>query len=87
MSSPTVLAPKSFAFEATTTGIPGIIIQITELVRSYMIWVGTTDGDVASTTDSETLERIVADQGSLAKDWACAMPPIAVSAMILISHC
>lgn len=77
------LAPRSFAFEATATGIPAIIIQVTELVRSYMIWMGTTDADVADASDLDTIERLVAAQGSLAKDWACVMPPVAVRELFL----
>ena len=51
------------------TGIaifPPIVVQVTELVDSYMIWVGVDDV-------GGTAEDAVA-RGRLAKDWACAMP-------------
>ncbi|KAF8303349.1 hypothetical protein DL93DRAFT_2090296 [Clavulina sp. PMI_390] len=76
MSALAPIVPKSYAFEASTTGIPAIIIQITELVQSLMIWVGTTESDVMTGMDQASIERIVATKGSLAVDWACAMPPL-----------
>lgn len=78
-----LIRPRSFAFEATTNGIPATIIQITELLQSYMIWVGTMDADLANPVDEETVERLAAAQGCLAKDWACAMPPIAVRGLLV----
>lgn len=87
MSPSSPIVPKSFAFEGTSNGIPGVIIQVTELVRSYMIWAGTTDVDVTpDAIDQRTIERLVAAQGSLAKDWSCAMPPTAVRAAISLHH-
>ncbi|KAI0768355.1 hypothetical protein BC629DRAFT_1442412 [Irpex lacteus] len=49
--------------------LPALALQITELVGSYMVWVGTTD-EPAEKVD------IAPSQGSLLRDWACAMPPM-----------
>ncbi|KAI0747359.1 hypothetical protein BC629DRAFT_1560530 [Irpex lacteus] len=49
--------------------LPALALQITELVGSYMVWVGTTD------EPAEKVE-IAPSQGSLLRDWACAMPPM-----------
>lgn len=73
------LSPKSFGFEATTNGMPAIIIQITEMLQSYMIWVGAVNADITSLSGSTVIEQLAATQGSLAKDWACAMAPSSVS--------
>jgi hypothetical protein len=54
--------------------LPGLAIQITWLVDSYMLWVSTTEG-VAENVWKAPL------QGSLCRDWACAMPPFNVSAL------
>jgi hypothetical protein len=84
-SSP--LWPKSFAFEATANGMPAIIIQITELLQSYMIWVGAINADITPSSETNIIEQLAATRGSLATDWACAMPRLAVSAMqCLIIH-
>ncbi|EPQ57310.1 hypothetical protein GLOTRDRAFT_58578 [Gloeophyllum trabeum ATCC 11539] len=49
--------------------LPALALQVTRLVGSYMLWVGTTEGP-SEEVDTAPLH------GSLAKDWACAMPPI-----------
>lgn len=57
------------------TSLPPLAAQIICLVDSYMIWVGTTSDEVQD-------ERVEGDaelaplQGRLARDWACAMPPV-----------
>lgn len=48
--------------------LPALALQVTRLVDSYMIWVGTTEGSPADVEQA-------CSQGSLCKDWACAMPP------------
>lgn len=45
---------------------PGLAIQLTKLVDSYMVWVGVTENS------PEQVHRAPA-AGNLAKDWACAM--------------
>ncbi|KZT10956.1 uncharacterized protein LAESUDRAFT_741287 [Laetiporus sulphureus 93-53] len=47
--------------------LPALALQVTHLIDSYMLWVGTTD---------ETAEEVYKAplQGNLARDWACAMP-------------
>lgn len=49
-------------------GLPALAVQITRLVGTYMVWVGTTDGEPEEVQNAPT-------QGYLGKDWACAMPP------------
>lgn len=51
--------------------LPSLALQVTQLVGSYMVWIGTTE---TSPEDVDTAPI----QGSLCKDWACAMPPKAV---------
>lgn len=48
--------------------LPALAIQITRLVDSYMLWVGITALDPDNVSKAPAL-------GSLAGDWACAMPP------------
>ncbi|KAH9935531.1 uncharacterized protein B0H18DRAFT_976134 [Fomitopsis serialis] len=47
--------------------LPALAIQVTRLLDSYMLWIGTTD-ETAEDVHSAPL------QGHLARDWACAMP-------------
>ena len=55
----------------TEPSLPALVLQCTQLVGSCMIWIGTTD-------ETEENARLVPQQGSLARDWACAMPPTSV---------
>ncbi len=48
--------------------LPALALQITQLVGSYMIWVGSTEHPADKV-------EIAPLQGSLLRDWACAMPP------------
>ena len=50
-------------------GVPAFALQVTCMINSYMIWIGS--------TREENTERAV-EAGKLAADWACAMPPVAV---------
>ncbi|TFL01584.1 hypothetical protein BDV98DRAFT_507180, partial [Pterulicium gracile] len=54
--------------ESTDPSIPHLAIQLTHMLDSYMIWVGTT-------TLPEHDVKYAPVQGSLCKDWSCAMPP------------
>lgn len=49
----------------------GIVVEVTVLQGSYMIWAGLSAGG------EEDKEKAVA-AGHLARDWACAMPPVEV---------
>ena len=51
--------------------LPPLALQVTHLVGSYMIWIGTTD-------EAEENVRMAPTRGSLVRDWACAMPPTSV---------
>ncbi|KDR75191.1 hypothetical protein GALMADRAFT_249151 [Galerina marginata CBS 339.88] len=53
--------------------LPPLVLQITQMVDTYMLWVGTADSDTRS-DDIGAGERAVLT-GNLCKDWACAMPP------------
>ena len=48
-------------------GLPALAVQITRLVDTYMLWVGTTDSEEDAVQNAPL-------QGCLGKDWACAMP-------------
>ncbi|KAI9572321.1 hypothetical protein HD554DRAFT_2015402 [Boletus coccyginus] len=50
--------------------LPALGVHITRLVDSYMVWVGVT-GETAETVEDAPRS------GSLCRDWACAMPPMA----------
>ncbi|KAA1474209.1 hypothetical protein DENSPDRAFT_781510 [Dentipellis sp. KUC8613] len=52
----------------TAPSEPAFVIQVTHLVGSYMLWIGTAERSGAS---AEQIMR----SGHLARDWACAMPP------------
>ena len=58
------------------TSLPPLSMQIICLVDSYMIWVGTTS-DVQG-GQVEGGPELAPLQGNLARDWACAMPPVRV---------
>lgn len=49
-------------------------MQIICLVDSYMIWVGTTSEGRGE--EAEGGAELAPLQGHLARDWACAMPPV-----------
>jgi proteasome assembly chaperone 4 len=55
-------------FGATPT-TPAIVIQVTHLDGSYMLWAGLTEADL-----EETAVQSIA-QGRLTRAWACGMPP------------
>ncbi|KAF8236545.1 hypothetical protein L208DRAFT_1390654 [Tricholoma matsutake] len=48
--------------------LPALALQVIRLVDSHMIWIGTTECSPADVGRACL-------QGSLCKDWACAMPP------------
>ncbi|GBE80682.1 hypothetical protein SCP_0304010 [Sparassis crispa] len=47
--------------------LPALAVQVTEMVDSYMLWIGTTNEPAESVQNAPL-------QGCLARDWACAMP-------------
>jgi hypothetical protein len=69
-SSPITITTTYLA--ASKPSLPGLVLQVTQLVDSYMLWIGIATGG------PEDKEGAVA-QGSLCKDWAVAMPPREVS--------
>ena len=48
--------------------LPALSLQVTQLVSSYMVWIGATE-ESAENADLAPL------RGFLLRDWACAMPP------------
>ena len=59
-------------FPPSDDASPALVLQITELVDSYMLWIGPTD-------DTQENAQGAPEKGSLCRDWACAMPPLSVS--------
>ncbi|KJA20703.1 hypothetical protein HYPSUDRAFT_42760 [Hypholoma sublateritium FD-334 SS-4] len=49
---------------------PTLVLQVTQMVDTYMLWIGAAD----SNSNIGNGENAVLN-GSLCKDWACAMPP------------
>jgi len=56
------------------SSLPPLAMQIICLVDSYMIWVGTTSEGRGE--EAEGGAELAPLQGHLARDWACAMPPV-----------
>ena len=59
--------------QTSDPSLPSLVLQITQLVDTYMLWIGIADGD-AGVGDTEKAVL----HGHLCNDWACAMPPRAV---------
>jgi proteasome assembly chaperone 4 len=58
--------------DSSDPSLPPLALQITQLVDTYMLWIGAVDTNVEGAEEKAVLN------GSLCKDWACAMPPRAV---------
>lgn len=69
----TVISVKTKYFPSSRPSSPALVVQVTCLADSYMIWVGAT-AEPEEKTGSATL------QGHLGKDWVVAMPPWKVRA-------
>lgn len=61
------ISTKTKYLAPTDPTMPGMALEVIELVDSYMIWVGVAESP--ETVAKATLE------GNLCRDWACAMPP------------
>lgn len=48
--------------------LPALSLQVTQLVSSYMVWIGATE-------ESAENANLAPLRGFLLRDWACAMPP------------
>ena len=55
------ISVRTHEIDTGDSGLPLLVVQVTELVDTYMIWVG-----------------VKGAEPHLAKDWACAMPPLGV---------
>ncbi len=71
-----MIETKIFVFEATPA-FPYILLQVTALVESYMIWAGVSEVAITSSESQDVLEQRIS-HGRLASDWACAMSPLKV---------
>ncbi|KAH8119097.1 hypothetical protein DFH11DRAFT_419754 [Phellopilus nigrolimitatus] len=55
-------------FAPSGDSMPALVLQLTRLVDSYMLWIGPTDSGPEDAHKAPL-------RGSLCRDWACAMPP------------
>ena len=55
--------------ETSDPSLPSLVLQITQLVDTYMLWIGIADGDMGVGEAEKAVLR-----GNLCNDWACAMP-------------
>ena len=69
----TVIGVETKYFPSSRPSSPALVVQVTCLAESYMIWVGATEG-------SEENAGCATLQGHLGKDWVVAMPPWKVRA-------
>jgi proteasome assembly chaperone 4 len=65
---PHAISVQTKYLPASDPSLPALALQVTRLVDSYMLWVGTTERSLEDVS-------IAPSEGSLARDWACAMPP------------
>lgn len=63
-------------FPPAGDSMPALVLQVTRLVNSYMLWIGATD----ERPESASMAVL---KGNLCRDWACAMPATSV----IILHC
>lgn len=68
---PSMITTETRYFAHQDESIPAVAVQVTTLVNSYMVWIGTTD------RQPEQVQR-APSEGNLCRDWACAMPPLSV---------
>ena len=54
-------------FSPAEPALPALAVQVTHLVDTCMLWVGTTEVEAEEVAKAPL-------QGCLSKDWACAMP-------------
>jgi len=62
---------------SSESSLPALVLQVTRLVDSYMLWIGPTDAAPEDVSKAPLL-------GNLARDWACAMPAITVCVLVLL---
>ena len=79
-----MIEAKVFVFDATPA-FPCILLQVTVLVGSYMIWAGVSDVSITPEEPQDVLEHRIS-HGRLASDWACAMPPLKVRLLPFLSE-
>jgi len=65
----TVVSVETKYFPSSGASSPALVVQVTCLVDSYMLWIGVTEE-----LEEESAGRAIL-RGNLGKDWAVAMPP------------
>lgn len=78
MTLPSAISVKTKYLPSSEQSLPALALQVTRLVNSYMLWIGTTD------VSPEDISKAPL-QGSLARDWACAMAPSTVCVIVTIT--
>ena len=63
--------------ETSDPSLPSLVLQITQLVDTYMLWIGVADSDMGVGDTEKAVLR-----GHLCNDWACAMPPRVVGFLL-----
>jgi hypothetical protein len=69
----TVISVETKYFPSSRPSSPALVVQVTCLANSYMVWVGVTEGPEENAGGATS-------QGHLGKDWVVAMPPWKVRA-------
>ncbi|KAH9839478.1 uncharacterized protein C8Q71DRAFT_749653 [Rhodofomes roseus] len=67
MTSQPIITVETKLVPPSDPTLPALAVQVTRLLDSYMLWIGTTD-EAAEDVQNALL------QGHIARDWACAMP-------------
>lgn len=70
MATETTPRVQTKVLNSSDPSLPPLVLQITQMVDTYMLWIGAADGN----TNVGNGENAVLN-GNLCKDWACAMPP------------
>jgi hypothetical protein len=71
-SSASLITVQAHHVPSADPALPGLVVQVTRLQDSYMLWVG-----LADTLSGED-PTLAPARGALSRDWACAMPSMNV---------
>jgi proteasome assembly chaperone 4 len=64
----TTISVETKYIASSDSSLPALGLQVTRLVDSYMIWIGSTEVAAEEVHNAPL-------HGCLSRDWACAMPP------------
>jgi hypothetical protein len=70
----TPISIDAYHVPSTDPSLPALVVQVTKLTGSYMLWVGASSDAAAGGEDP----RLAVSAGMLGRDWACAMPSMNV---------